>query len=654
MTSSDPAFTDNSGAVASNVNVGGHFSQYVNSTVHQHFQEFIRKHLLDPAHVTKLLRTYEPPPGRDRAAEVLGGHHAVVLVGGEGTGRRTTAVQLLHERNVTLHELAPEPGQDMAEPPCEPGCGYLYAADVPAAAAIEDHATRLRANDSYLVVWTTQDVTQHAGTFVADIGVRLDKPLSEGVFRRHLDARLRPAEAAWWRACQDLEPIIKDAHPSDVARLVELIQHTRSVHGCTDAAVAAVIAAYRNWAEYLQATFAPSALDLRERVRLIAVAMLEDAPEPAAYEAVTMLGEVLGLPAEEGHGLAGAGTRFLREGAETTCDDGIVRFVKPAFAESVLDYVAQTYPRVWEQVRAWAVDLPERLVSGLDAPSVLARLARTVANLAIRWNDLDLVRRAAVHWSADAVTRPLAVEVIGMAALDPVLGRRTRQWMYDSAYYRRGEKATLTAFAEACAKYGTIYPENALTRLRHLSADDSETVRNAVRQAVTELAGDERIRLRVLDALGSWVQGAKGRIVGCDAFLDVMEWRDDHDRLAMIGEAARRRTYRLTESLSQGWRAALIDPATATRARTLIAAWLDDALTSRQADDEGRARVVVRVLGQAAREDARYLPRLTQAVDAWYGRVDPAPDRTALRRTLIDTASSVDPLLSAQEGEGAA
>ncbi|MEV5704485.1 hypothetical protein [Actinoallomurus sp. NPDC052274] len=397
-------------------------------------------------------------------------------------------------------------------------------------------------------------------------------------------------------------------------------------------------------------------LDLRERVRLIAVAMVETAPEQAAYQAATTLAEKLGLPTEEGHGLAGAGTRCLRDGAETSCDDGIVRFVKPAFAESVLDYVARTYPEAWQQVREWTVELPQRLSGDPNAPSVLARLARTVSELAARRDDLDLLRRAAEAWSATSGLRPLAVEVLGMAAaVDTALGRGARQWMYDSAYHRRGAAATLTAVAEACAKYGTVYPENALTRLRHLAAVEHETVRSAVRQAVTDLAGDDRMRTRVLDGLGIWLQGTKGRPVGCEAFLDVVQTRDDQDHLAVIGEAARRSRSRLAEALSKGWRAALVEPATTDRARTLIAAWLDDALTSLQTGDADRPRTVVRVLGHAARDDARYLPRLVRAVDAWYAQTDdPTPDRTALRRTLIETASSADPLLSAQEGEGTA
>ncbi|MCO5968944.1 hypothetical protein [Actinoallomurus soli] len=652
MTDPDRKITDNSGAVATGNTIGGDLNQYVNSTVlHQYFREVIRRLRLDPAYVRELLRTYEPPPGRDQAAEVLDRHHAVVLIGGEGTGRRTTAVQLLHERNVTLHELVPEPGQDLtAEPPCEPRCGYLYAADALDATSIQDYAARLRDNDSYLVVWTTQDVTQHTGTFAADVGIHLEPPLPENVFRRNLTARLLPAEATWWRDRQDLEPIIKGAHPADVVRLVKLIPPTMAVHGCTEAAVADLIEAYRSWEGYLQTRFAPSALHLRERVRLIAVALVENAPEQTAYEAATALAERLGVPTEEGHGLAGAGTRCLRDGGEIRCDDGVVRFAKPAFAESVLEYVARTYPEVWRQVREWTIELPRRLSSDPDAPAVLARLARTVVQVAGRRNDLELVRRATEGWSTSG-TRPLAVEMLGMAAVDTTLGRGTRQWMYDSAYHRRGTVPTLTAIAEACARYGTVYPDNALTRLRHLAAVEQETVRNTVRQAVTDLAGDDRVRVRILDGLGTWLQGTKGRAVGCEAFLDVMETRDDQDRFATIGEAARRRTDRLMEALRKGWGAALVEPATTDRARTLIATWLDDALVSLEAGDVDRPRVVVGVLGQAAREDPRYLPRLVRAVDAWYARSEQTPDCKAFSRTLIDTATSNDPLMAAQREE---
>lgn len=650
----DRNITDNSGAVATDNTIGRDLNQYVNSTVlHQYFREVIRRLRLDSAYVEELLRTYEPPPGRDQAAEVLGRHHAVVLIGGEGIGRRTTAVQLLHERNVTLHELVPEPGQDLtAEPPCEPRCGYLYAADALDATSIQDYAARLRDNGSYLVVWTTQDVTQHTGTFAADIGIRLEPPLPENVFRRNLTAHLRAAEAAWWRDRQDLEPIIKGAHPADVVRLVKkLILPTMAVHGCTEAAVADLVEAYRNWEDHLQIRFAPSALSLRERVRLIAVAMVEDAPEQAAYEAAAALGEKLGVSTEEGHGLAGAGTRCLRDGDEIRWDDGIVRFAKPAFAESVLEYVARTYPEAWRQVREWTIELPRRLSGDPDVPSVLARLARTVVRVAGRRDDLELVRRATEGWSTSG-TRPLAVELLGMAAVDTALGRGTRQWMYDSAYYRRGTVPTLTAIAEACARYGAVYPENALTRLRHLAAVEQETVRKAVRQAVTDLACDDRVRVRILEGLGTWLQDTKGRAVGCEAFLDVMETRDDQDRIATIGEAARRRADRLSKALGKSWGAALVELATTDRARALIATWLDDALTSLQAGDADRSGVVVRILGQAAGDDPRYLPRLVRAVDAWYARSEQTPDRTAIRRTLIDTATSNDPLLSAPREEG--
>ncbi|GAA4635868.1 hypothetical protein GCM10023196_083250 [Actinoallomurus vinaceus] len=648
----EPNVIDNAGAVAYGNTIGGDLRQ--NVTVYQYVQEFIRARRLDGERIEALLRAYVPPRGRDRAAEVLGHRNAVALIGKEGTGRRTTAVHLLAQRGLTLRELAPD--EEDGALPCEPGCGYLFNADsLGPGVDLEDHVVRLREQGSALAVWTTRDVRRDPGTFLADIGVELEAPEPERVFRTMLDAETGLDEAAWWRARPELEPLVKNALPGDVRRLVSLITKTMALRGCDDTAVGDLIDAYRNWDTYLQERFAKPDLDLRTRVLLITVAMLEGAPEAVVYEAATALGELLDLGPGEGRGLAGAGVRGLSAASEVTRDaDGTVRFAKPAFATSVLDYTWQVYPLVQEQMRTWATALPGRLRTGDDA--VLARLARTLADLADRQRDLVLIQEATADWAAAPGTRPFAVEALVRAALAPGIGRRTRRWMYDCAYDRRRPDAILSAIAEACGQYGSVYPENALTRLRHLAAADSEQVRRAVREAVTRLAGNEQHRMRVLGVVVTSAKSPKSATAFCGAFLDIVATRDTDGRLTMLDEAASGRSRRFTSMLSQGWQAALINPATADRTREVIAAWLDDALFALRAGDAGRTRAhtVIGVLGRAADGDARYLPRLVRAVNEWHDRADGSETRTALRQAVISIASSADPLAPATERKGAA
>lgn len=659
----DTSGTGNSGAIATGNDVGGDFYQHINQTVvYENIRDALRQRLLDPDRVATILRAYVPPPGGDHAAEVLTRRHAVVLVGRDGTGRRTTALRLLADHGLTLHELALEADDDLDALRPETGCGYLCNAgslDID----LEEHVGRLRKQNAFLVVWSTQGAARHAGTFLADLCVELKPPEPDRLFQAMLDARLRPDEARWWASRPELELIVKAAPPADIARLVGLIRRTPAPDR-DDGAVSTVVDAYRNWEAYLRDSFAPTALDLRGRVLLVTVALLEGAPEAVVYQAAASLGEALGLPPEEGQGLAGAGVHVLATAGEVTRDAGSVRFGKPDFATSVLDYVGRIYPSAWESVWTWAVGLPGRLRTGPDGAAV-SRLsavpARTLVSLAIRRSDLTLVQHAVAEWSASPATRSYAVEALARAALAPGLGAYARRWMYECAYYRSAPVATLIAIAEACAQYGTVYPENALIRLRHLAAVDSRPVRRAVREAVAHLAGQEEMRARILDGIALWAKGSKAAAAGCEAFLDIVDRRDGEGRPVVIdeivwGRAAGGQARRLGGVLSVGWQAALVTAGTAVRARSRIADWLDEALSSRAEEGDGRERAeaIIRVLGRGARGDARYLPRLVAAVDAWHGRESATPDRDAVRRAVITSATGTDPLSAVMKGDRSA
>ncbi|MEU9273280.1 hypothetical protein AB0E04_49220 [Streptomyces sp. NPDC048251] len=145
--------------------------------------------------------------------KILDEHHVVVLAGSEGSGRFTTALDVLHTRaGANIRQVRREPGERFAieglreydtgwildlrgeQPP--PALGRQLAQDTP----------QLASTGSYLVVLCHPKAGKASGSGAAHLTRHLSEPDPQAVLRRRLDQAVFPIPTARWLG----EPVITD------------------------------------------------------------------------------------------------------------------------------------------------------------------------------------------------------------------------------------------------------------------------------------------------------------------------------------------------------------------------------------------------------------------------------------------------------------
>jgi hypothetical protein len=248
--------------------------------------------------------------------------------------------------------------------------------------------------------------------------------------------------------------------------------------------------------------------DPGSRALLLASAALEGEDVPVVFDAAGMLLELSGLSFPPGRGLADPGAREqLARVNATIAQDGTVRFVRHAYATAVLDHTWVDHPRLRGMLSNWLVDLP-----GIRAGAA----AYSLAELAIRQHEGDLVLRAARTWAAQGTLRELAVDILTEAGMSDALGRMVRRCLYDWAksdadYLHR------TVVSVCGGPLGAAFPLIALTRLRHVADRASPEVQQLVIEALGELALP--FGPLVLKEIFDWTEDTRQRAeVGREAF----------------------------------------------------------------------------------------------------------------------------------------
>lgn len=582
------------------------------------------------------------PDGWAHALEVLHARKLLTLLGPEGSGRRTAAVNLIAARGLTaIRELLLEEDQANRLPSPEQGYGYLLdlggiEVDARLGARLRDYAERLRAAGSVLVVLATEEAWHALDWTDAEVAVRLPAPPGLEILRHRLASRsLDPTP--WCRDSRIAEALMH-APPKDAVRLARIIAAETERTGTTakavdDTAVEEVLDAYANWTRHLKSWFGDQANeDGMARAVLLAAAVLEGCSATSTLRAADLLARRLELPTPPGKGLIGPGGAHLLEQAGATIDSGVVRFSRLEFARAVLDFVWQDRPVLQGELAEWLVELP------LNLPEAGAAAARTVAWLAIRHRRTDLVPLAARRWWEKTASHDSAVELVTRTGIDDRIGRETRRWLYDTA--RSSENDLHALVVAVCGgRLGRRFPQVALTRLKHVAARTPERHEDVV-DAVVSLVRDADRPTDLLAQVVAW-SASESRVLrraGTLAFLALVRVEDVHTpslavRLREIGRDE-------TRLLARGWQAALRESSTVPTATTstddVAASWLEAALRG-----PANRELVVEILASACRS-MRDLGRLTETVDRWrFDSDDPAaPDRKTLADELLRRAQT--------------
>lgn len=629
----------NTGAMAAGNQVGGDLIQDVDIDVRVFptmvVRALLESRLLDERSIRRHLTGYVEPPHLERASSVLEEEHAVILYGPEGSGRRTTALDLLFRRGLPIHALTLDQGDDRCDLHEERRLGYLVElrdATSETCATLLNWVEQARARDSRLVVMATPESVRHLPRELREIAISQALPDPFEVLERKIAARLPGEDAAWWRARPEFRDLLADAVPGDVARLVDLIE-AAGEHGRRTPDE--VRQAYRNWTELLDTKFPE--IGIGDRILLVTLAFLQPAPARLIFEAADRLRERLSVKPDSGKGLA-LGVKQVAEKVEAQAEDGVLFFGRPAFAESVLDHVWREYPQATGDLLDWAIELGRTFS---EESLISERLINALAHVAIQHADASVVRSTVEGWKDVPALRKVAAQLLAIAAESPRLGQPVRRWLYRWAYSPGTPTGQLLVTAEACARYGVAYPRNALTRLRHLAGRDDAKVADAVIQAVVELARRSELRNQVISEVTDWAGHSEParRRTGCRAFLRLAGLREEaKDPFSVLLPYVGRWRRSL---LGRGFRAAMIHPDTTAETQRVVAEWLDAAHTGTVAP-----HIVIDVLADAAREDIRYLPRLLQAATRW-SDAGQEPTRDGLYHALVDAATAAAPSLAA-------
>ncbi|MEV4767951.1 hypothetical protein [Micromonospora humida] len=447
------------------------------------------------ADITHALRFYTRPEGFADALDRLNRTHLTLLVGAEGTGRRTATFALLREMTgagMQFTGLSPAMTLvQLAEYQFVAGRGYVVLDwlgeqrdGAVQAFDAERLSERLEQAGAFLVITTEPRATVQRA--LARYVVEWHCPDSLAV----LDAyRARPGaveltEQDWDRVRQRVADL---SLPGEVVRLVD-----RLTQGVAAALDEVARNARRRVTEWFDQT-----TDWDELLMVAALAFAYELPERVFEEAHARLREIdqaelprpltSGQPAASSPVLRGR-RRLDREGGivirqdGTTLDEGLfgrerrIVFTDPAMREHVLRELNECDYQLWRPLRVWMHELAAN--GNLDVRLQLALGVTLLArNRSATAEAVELLSR----WSAGlAAERFTAVSIVSFMAGDDVLAPVALRIALDWTE-RRGANRAVTAAMALGGPLGVRYPTEAERWLWHLSTRGQRIRQVAVR-----------------------------------------------------------------------------------------------------------------------------------------------------------------------------
>jgi hypothetical protein len=616
------------------------------------------------------LRPYLPDDQTTKAIDtLLDAHRVAVIHNTAGTGRYTTALHILtHRRVKDIRQVRREPNERVElEGLKDEDTGWILdlrdeeeTLRTGFGLHLREAAGHLHAMRSYLVVVTHTDTWTPVAGEATELAHLLAPPDALDVLHTHLQ-RHRPSirDLDKWRADEAITRQLNRATPAEAARLARIIITAVSLDDSTgepkpfEELVEAVIQSTRNWRTVLR-TWHTNHPNSAHRNYLLAAAALDGAPAEAIYEAQSTLGEALDDTPPAVRGQQGPGIIELTHtiGAELGDDDRI-HFLKPGYAEAVVDYFWVDRPHHVAAFTRWTAEQAASLPPDLGLP-----LAERVAQWATRYTldkqSFTVLRAIATHWAKTRSLRGKATDLLVAAAVDPAAGRRARDqylaWAKapdtDELTHRRSTPTVLKqALAAALAQLAHAYPQIALKRLAELAAHTNEgAVTDAVGDALTALWDQPDHQDTIRSTLTAWFAASQHHYTAAArrAFLHLAD-RTTADGIPLLLARADSEAdpFALT-----GWRCALDEEADSDLRRA-VDTWLDSALTQKRLRP-----AILRTFTEAlfrTDTDRTYLASrfltLNHAAYAWEpARLGAHPsDRTHLRDELVIALREADP-----------
>ncbi|MGW1396840.1 hypothetical protein ACWD6Q_34880 [Streptomyces nigra] len=616
------------------------------------------------------LHPYLPDDQTTKAiAELLDVHRIAVIHHTAGTGRYTTALHALtRERVKNIRQVRREPNERVEleglkdentgwildlrdeEEILRPGFGLH----------LREAADHLRTMRSYLVVVTHTNTWRPVAGEATDLAHLLAPPTALDVLHTHLE-RHQPhvRDLDRWRTDEAIIKQLASATPAEASRLARIIITAVSLDDSTGEPkpfkelVEAVIQSAHNWRTVLR-TWHSNHPNSAHRNYLLAAAALDGAPAEAVYEAQTTLGEALQDAPATLCGQQGPGIIELTHTIGATLgDDDRIHFLKPGYAEAVVDYFWVDRPHHVAAFTRWTAEQAASLPADLGAP-LAERVTQWATRYSLAKQSFTVLRAIATHWAKTRHLRGQATDLLVAAAVDPTAGKRARTqylaWAKaPDADELTNQASTPTALkqtlAAALAQLGHAYPQIALKRLAELAAHTThKAVTAAVGDALTELWDQPAHQDTIRATLTTWFASSQPHYTAAArrAFLHLADRTTTEGIPLLLAKTdSGSSSFALT-----GWRCALEDMGD-TDLQHAVSTWLDSAL----ANDRLRPAILQTFTEAVFRSDAdrTYLAsRFLALHHATYGWEPVSPGaqptaRTHLRDALVIALREADP-----------
>jgi hypothetical protein len=519
--------------------------------------------------------------------QTTGRRNVIVLIGPDGTGRRTTALRVLRDAGVepkNLQSLVLDWDRPRTEQlPATPQHGFVL--DLSDYSSLPDdfydglssYQEQASTAGAYLVILATPDTWRPRNR--ANIPrIEHTAPPAVDVARSHL-RELKAERLSWLeKESGDLAALLTSAtEPDDAVWLAELIADAE------DDGREEVKGEFEGWHQHLLGWFKKhdGEQHLRDRALLIATALLDGLPSAVVMAAADQLfKQVKGRP-PNGGALAGPDLddRLTIIGADRTEDDGLsLSAVRHGMDDAALAHVWIQRPHLRGELLRWAsqITMPKGIAAKYrpQVAEALTRLATGPGGQAV----LGIVR----EWIAtdSEPQRRLAAGVLESTATHPSIGVAVRKYLYDAAGQERLSEALARTVAEVCAgRLGREYPRVALTRLRILAGRADQRGAEAVGRAIRTLAAEPDLRSLVLGEIVDWAESddVRMREAGTRGFLALTDVTGQAPlALALVEDLRADDGPGLQDHLFvRGWRAAWRHELVADAAKESLAAWLD-------------------------------------------------------------------------------
>ncbi|GHJ39464.1 hypothetical protein [Streptomyces sp. TS71-3] len=550
------------------------------------------------------LRNYVRSQDDDHAiSEILGKSPVAVLTGADGSGRFSTALDILRRRvNGAVRQVRREPGSPFdLSGLYEHNTGWILdlRAEVPPAGfgrELAEDADKLP-QGSVLIVLMSAEAWKKCGDGAIHLNRLLAGPKRANILREHLKNVPLIIGIDRWIEAEPIQRGIARLQPSQVQAWANAIVNTEDVErdkgrlvqgqnpGTTyfTGLVQKVVTAAEDWRSDLLA-WHTTHQDSDYRNYLLAAAVLEGASSEKIYEASTTLAKALKETPQPRPGQQGLGVVALTQKANADLQpDGTIRFRYHNYAEAVVDYFLDDRPHLLQEFTTWTA----AQVTGLDedlARPLTQRVSHWVVHYTARHRRTALLKSLAEQWST--IYSDAACDLLVLAAVDDRTGDLAR------TAYRRWTKpeavplsADFTAvLIRACRRLAEAYPASMLGRIAELAtrAHGDGDARNgrtaqitqAVSEALNALWDDSEQHSGIIRQLTQWASDphAPYRAAAQSTFAHLAQRRTPAG-LALLTDPAID-----TAWLTDMWRNALPTTGWSPPAADAFAYWMQTAL----------------------------------------------------------------------------